>query len=224
MNVYFLVEGRSSERKLYPQWLKYACPHLKRLNSPAAATKNSYYLMSAEGHPSIIGQHLTNAIKDIEASKAFDLFVLVLDADEFTVQDRIDEVNRAVQHSEVKLKSARLEVIVQNRCIETWLLGNRRIFTRQPQSPELQQYITHYDVEQNDPEVMPLKDGFNTHSQFHYQYLSKIFEERYISYSKRYPRQAGDKTYFEQLKSRVEDTNHIQTFGHFLRLCESFVS
>lgn len=224
MNVYFLVEGRSSERKLYPQWLRYACPQLKRVNRPADAIENSYYLMSAEGHPSIIGQHLTNAIKDIESSKVFDQFVIVLDTDEFTVQERIDEVNRAVQNSEVKLQSARLEIIVQHRCIETWLLGNRRIFSRQPQSVELQQYITHYDVEQKDPELMPLMDGFNTHGQFHHEYIRKIFEERNTSYSKRYPRQAGDETYFEQLKNRVENTGHIQTFGQFLRLCESFVS
>jgi len=224
MNVYFLVEGKHTERKLYPLWLSYAVPQLKRVNSPADASENSYYLVSAEGYPSIIGKILTDSIQDIEDTKKFDVFVVVLDADERSVQERINEVTHAVEQSKIKLQSARLEVIVQNRCIETWLLGNRKIFIRQPQDDKLNQFIAHYDIALYDPELMPLFSGFNSHGQFHKEYVKSIFKERSISYAPHNPGQAGEQSYFEQLQKRVDETNHIQSFARFLQLCERFAN
>lgn len=49
MNVYFLVEGKRCERKLYPMWLTVVAPHLQRVESPSHATDNSFYLISGEG-------------------------------------------------------------------------------------------------------------------------------------------------------------------------------
>ncbi len=221
MNVYFLVEGKQCERKLYPIWLSYITPHLLQVDNLASVKQNNYVLISARGFPSIIGNHLANAIRDIEETQRFDLLVVVLDADEETVQDRMEEVRSAAKRT--KLKSAHLEVVVQNRCIETWLLGNRRIFPRQPQEAELRRYIEHYDVHQHDPEQMPKHVDFTTHSQFHHAYLKSIFYERGISYSKIRPGHAGEKSYFDQLTQRVsESPDHIKTFSFFLRLCESF--
>ncbi len=60
MNIYFLVEGRQCERRLYPLWLSYAVPELVRVNNPAQATSNSYFLISGEGGSawtSITGLH-----------------------------------------------------------------------------------------------------------------------------------------------------------------------
>ncbi len=223
MNVYFLVEGKRCERKLYPMWLSYVAPHLNPISKPADATENSYFLISGEGYPSIIDVHLPNAIRDVESIKKFDVLVVVLDANNRSIQERINQVTTAANKAEVLLQSAKLEVLVQNRCIETWLLGNRKIFVRQPQSTELRDYIQHYDVQQHDPEQMPKHADFNSHGQFHLAYLKGIFRERNLSYTKTRPGHAGTQTYFEQLAKRIENSpDHIQSFAYFLRLCESF--
>lgn len=223
MNVYFLVEGKRCERKLYPMWLSLAAPHLTQVSNLAQVTENTYFLISGEGYPSILDIHLPNAIRDVESIKKFDVLVVVLDAEEHSIQDRIDQVVLAVTKSSKKLNSADFEIVVQNRCIETWLLGNRKIFVRQPQDSELRQYAAYYDVQKNDPEFMPYPSNFTNHAQFHLAYLKSIFRERGIAYTKTNPRYAGEKHFFDQLIKRVTDSpDHLKTFSQFLRLCESF--
>ncbi len=218
MNVYFLVEGRRCERKLYPSWLSYAAPRLKRVYNPFHADTNSYYLISAEGYPSILRDHLPNAVRDIEKSKQFDLLVVVLDADELSVEERRNEA----RESAAGLVSARLAVVVQNRCIETWLLGNRKLIKRNPQCKTLRNYLNHYDAAPRDPERMPVCTGFNTHSQFHFDYLRLAFRERGLAYTKARPGEAGEQHYFEELKRRVVDSpGDLATFADFVRLCGS---
>ena len=147
----------------------------------------------------------------------------MLDADEQPVQDRIEKVISVVNQLNIDLGKTRIETIVQNRCIETWLLGNRKIFIRQPQDEDLRDYINHYNVSEDDPEQMPDKNGFISQSQFHYDYLKRIFRERGISYSKSNPGYACDKPYLEQLIKRGEDSpEHLQTFTRFLFLCKNF--
>jgi len=123
---------------------------------------------------------------------------------------------------DVTLNHANLEIIIQNRCIETWLLGNQRFFKEQPQSEDLQRYINHYNVSQNDPELMPLLDGFTSPGRFHKAYLKSIFKERNCNYSETRPGQAGDETYFDELQKRVyENPTHLQTFSAFLQFCRT---
>lgn len=46
MNIYFLVEGKRTERKVYPAWLAYLLPELQQVNSkrnPGDVLKQ-YYL------------------------------------------------------------------------------------------------------------------------------------------------------------------------------------
>jgi hypothetical protein len=217
MNAYFLVEGRRCERKLYPSWLYALAPHLTRVNKPQEATRHYYYLLSAEGYPSILRTHLANAIRDVEKAKVYNYLVVVLDAEETNVGERLREVATAVDDSSIKLNSAELRVIIQNRCIETWLLGNRRILTRQPESQELREYLAHYDVGARDPEKMSPPADFNTHAQFHSAYLRAVFRERNLSYSKSRPGHAGDQAYLEELMRRVSDCpTHLATLRDFL--------
>ncbi|MFO7775220.1 MAG: DUF4276 family protein [Candidatus Hydrogenedentota bacterium] len=221
MNVYFLVEGKRCERKLYPAWLSVIAPHLSQVSNPKAVSHNNYYLISGEGYPSLLYTHLPNAIRDIQRIGNFDRLVVVLDADDDTVRDRIEHVKKAAANSGERLVSATLNVIVQNRCIETWLLGNRKIFKRNPQNLQLRNYIQHYDVQENDPEDMPLYDGFNSHGQFHFDYLRHVFRERNLSYTKTRPGHAAEAPYLRELRHRVtEFTGHLESFGEFLNLCE----
>jgi hypothetical protein len=223
MNVYFLVEGRRCERKLYPSWLSVEVPHLRRIDAPRDASENTYFLISGEGYPSILHNHLPNAMRDVEDVGVFDFLVIVLDADDVPAEERVQEALTAAQESGVTLTKATLEVVVQNRCIETWLLGNKRMFSRHPQDADLVRYSSYYNVQADDPELMPVYPGFNTHAQFHCEYLKCLFRERRLAYTKTRPGHAADKSFLEQLKRRVtESPGHLSTFSRFLALCRRF--
>ncbi len=71
MNLYFLVEGKRSERRLYPAWLATLLPEHRRVENVQDAAINNYYLISGEGYPSILGVHLPRAIKDCDSFPAY---------------------------------------------------------------------------------------------------------------------------------------------------------
>jgi hypothetical protein len=222
MKIYFLLEGQRTEAKIYPAWLSYLLPKLKRMKFHNEKLEdNSYFLFSANGYPSIIYNHLPNAIEDINTEGGFDYLVVSLDADESSVQERIDEVNKLLAEKNIVLKKTEIVLIIQNRCIETWLLGNSRIVKQNPINQELIEFKQFYNVISDNPEEMGKHSDFNTHSQFHFEYLREVFRERNLSYSKANPSEATKETYLIQLINRVEKIpNHLQTFQKFLEFCE----
>jgi hypothetical protein len=185
MNIYFLVEGEKTEEKVYPLWIAYLIPKLTRVDRFYKVQNNNYYLHNSGGQPSIY-THIENATKDINYTEKYDYFVICLDADELSVEERINEINDLIGRKNIKLK-AELVVIVQNRCIETWFLGNRKVYTRNPQNHPFVEYTQFYNVCENDPELLGKYQGFNTVSQFHIKYLKEMFKEKNISYSKTNP-------------------------------------
>lgn len=221
MNVYFLVEGKRTERKVYPAWLGYLLPELRRVERLHDAVQNNYYLISGEGYPSLLDDHLPNAVEDVNRDDRYTHLIVCLDADELTVADRRAEVLDCMKRPASRLKhKAELIVVVQNRCIETWFLGNRKIVTRAPQSQALRKYIDFFDVSQEDPEQMGTFQGFTTHARFHGRYLEEIFSERGIRYNKTRPGHVLEKPYLDELISRVQQQNrHLLTFQHFLDAC-----
>jgi len=46
MNIYFLVEGRRTEKKVYPRWLSYLLPELKEVTDPFEIGFNNYYVFN----------------------------------------------------------------------------------------------------------------------------------------------------------------------------------
>lgn len=119
------------------------------------------------------------------------------------------------------LSHGEMWVVVQNRSIETWFLGNRRILARGPQSSKLAQYIQFYDVSVDDPEQMGTFKGFSTHAQFHSAYLREVFREKRISYTKQRPGHVADESYLQQLLKRVSDEpQHLQSFQSFISFCD----
>ncbi len=81
MNLYFLVEGRRTERKVYPMWLSILKPEIKRVNYAVDAASNNYYLISGEGYPLLFNQ-LRNSILEVNEIGKYDYLVLCLDAEE----------------------------------------------------------------------------------------------------------------------------------------------
>ena len=221
MNIYFLVEGNSTEKKIYPKWLEYLIPNLKRVKYYDQVKNNNYYLISGEGYPNILHDGLDNAVDKIRETKKYDYLVICVDADEETVEDRGNYIDNFMQEKNINLGETKVEIIIQNRCIETWLLGNKKIFnSRQPLTKTLSNYVDYYDVSQNDPEIMG-KYNMRNHADFHYEYLREVFRAKNRVYSKKYPKDAKEKYYFEQLQRRVQDQpEDLKTFQVFLEFCE----
>lgn len=219
MNLYFLVEGKRTERKVYPMWLSILKPAMVKVNYAADANDNNYYLMSGEGYPSLLN-HLENAIAEINEIGKYDYLLLCVDAEETSVETRKKEILQYIEEKNIALKKAELIIIVQNPCFETWFLGNRKMFKRHPQSPILNQYIDFYDVRQQDPEEMPCYQE-NTRAQFHHAYLREIFCERNITYSKQKPGTVGEESFLNELISRYSETGHISSFQEFIDFIRS---
>lgn len=222
MNLYFLVEGRSTEKKLYPKWLQYLIPKLQRVQFYDQVIQNNYYILSGNGYPSIIQDGIPNAIDQIKEVGKYDYLVICLDADEDTVEDRKQVILDFVAQENIELGQIKLKIIIQNRCIETWLLGNNKIFdSRQPLQSPLSDYAQYYDVSQNDPKELGSFDRGN-HADFHYAYLQAIFQAKKTNYSKTKPRIAQEDYYLEQLIKRVQQQNsHLKSFQEFIKFCSS---
>ena len=219
MNVYFLVEGRRTEYKVYPQWLSVLVPALTRVDHPDLATQNHYYLFNGNGYPSILN-HLRNAVADINAHGNFQYLVMCIDADEDTVQERRNEVEAFMAAHHITLnEGATFALLVQNRCIETWFLGNKRIYRQQTDNPVLRQYMGFYNVRENDPELMGRPHAHETHAQFHFSYLREMLAERNMHYTKKNPVGVTERTYLTQLIRRASTSNHLRTFQDFVSLC-----
>jgi hypothetical protein len=221
MNIYFLVEGKRTEKKIYPEWIKYLIPNLVQVQYHDQVEKDNYYLISGHGYPNILHDGLENAIDKIAESGKYDYLVICVDADEETVDSRKSYVRNFITDKDINLGKTKLEVIVQNRCMETWLLGNRKIFdSRQPLVSPLSEYKNYYDVSQNDPELMG-NFNMNNHADFHHEYLKEVFRSKNITYSKKFPNDAKDQHYLEQLQKRVQDsTTDLKSFQVFLDFCK----
>lgn len=220
MNLYFLVEGRRTERKVYPAWLAHLLPHFTRVEQFDAVRDKHYFLVSGEGYPSLLDDHLRDAIDNCNRVGRYSHLVLCMDADESTAGDRVREVRDRVAAKRWELNGTALEIVVQNRTIETWFLGNSRIVSRSPQRSRLRQFVGFYDVTQFDPELMGRYPGYTTHAQFHGEYLREVFQERGIVYSKRSPGHVTESSYLGQLLNRVErEPTHLATFRTFVDFC-----
>ncbi len=81
-------------------------------------------------------------------------------------------------------------------------------------------YVNYYDVSQSDPEEMG-KYEMRNHADFHYEYLREVFRSRNTTYSKKNPKNAKERYYFDELQKRVQaQPQDLQTFQLFLEFCE----
>ena len=220
MNLYFLVEGTQSERKVYPAWLAHLLPELQRVDNCDDVNEKNYYLISGEGYPSLIYDFIPRAIAEINSNGKYSYFVVCLDAEENTVAELTTEIDDFLNEQKLKLNNAELILIFQNRCLESWLLGNRKIYSRNPQNKPLLDYTKYYDVSVNCPETMGRYQEFNTHAQFHGAYLRTLFEAKNITYSKKRPGDVLKPFYLEQLLARIEvQPEQLTTFRQFIDFC-----
>jgi len=221
MNIYFLVEGSKTEIKVYPKWLKILIPELNRVDYFDEVVENNYYIFSGNGFPSLLDNHLKSCILDINKQKKYDYLVVCLDADDELVDDRKNEIIQFMSENKLKLhKNTKLEIIVQNKCFETWFLGNSKIYKANPSSEFLKECVLYYNVKVNDPELMnKLVEYENSISDFHTTYLREMLAERNVRYSKNNPNEVVEEYYLNELIKRNKSTNHISSFKYFIDFC-----
>ncbi|PWV99310.1 hypothetical protein DFQ01_11526 [Paenibacillus cellulosilyticus] len=216
MNLYILVEGKS-EKHIYPKWLSELLPQLVQVKHLDLITSNNYYLFSCDGYPSII-KDIPNAISDIKTRTNIDYLMIVLDSDDVAVEDRKSEVLSVVQNC--GFDPAKILIVVQNHCIETWCLGNQKVFSRNPQTSEFIECSRFYSILENDPELMGIDTNVSqvtTVAQYHEYYLSKMLLERNASYTKGKGSKAVQNPQFLfQMIERIDSTDHLSSFREFI--------
>lgn len=221
MNVYIIVEGDKTETIVYPEWLRIIAPDMERVSDLADVTGNNYYLFSGGGIPSIYN-HIANAIEDINAFNSrgkakIDVLMVCIDTEEESRGYILNQIDKIISERGIDTSSLQIEVFEQKVSMESWFLGNRKIFKSNPDDADLRRYIGHYNVRDNDPELMENIDvnEFSTKAQFHHSYLRKIFNEQHISYSKKRPGEVCKEYYLLKLIERYSDTGHIPSFGRW---------
>ncbi|GAB4406905.1 MAG: hypothetical protein OHK0039_08980 [Bacteroidia bacterium] len=173
MNLYFLIEGARTERLVYPLWLKHLLPELTETDDAFEIGDNQFYMFNGNGYPSVLDNHLRNAVEDVNEIGKYRYLVLCIDADEVSAAERAAEVRNFVAREGIRLCApTELALVIQNRCIETWFLGNRKVFKCNPQNDRFRSFVAFYDVSKDDPEAMGCMNGYATHAQFHAAYLN----------------------------------------------------
>ncbi|NEQ41645.1 MAG: hypothetical protein F6K40_37820 [Okeania sp. SIO3I5] len=223
MNIYFLLEGKT-EKKIYGSWLEFLLPELEKVQHYHQVKHNNYCLVSAGGFPLIIGEELRKTVEKIKETGKYNYLVICLDADEETVVSRRQQIENSMKRNDLYLKLGKIEpiFIIQNRCIETWLLGNRKMFDfKQPLEKTISDYVKYYDLSMEDPELMGNYSQHYNHAKFHELYLKEIFRANDTSYNKKFPRNAQNESYLDELKKRVtSEPEHLKTFQYFIDFCQ----
>lgn len=228
MNAYFVVEGSSTEKQVYPAWLKHALPHLKQVKKPEDITVDSFFLISGNGYPSIL-KHIEAAVLTINEThqiceSRYTYLVIVVDSEEESVAARLAEISKVIETAE-SLEGVAVVPIVQHRCLETWLLGNKIAIPVNSTCELTCQHKRFYDVRQADPELMekPKACQESTIAQYHYKYLKDALKSRSGRgiYSKKDASVVCEEGYLKQITSRIQQTGHIASFGALLNFIKT---
>jgi len=233
VNLLFLVEGASTEYKIYSAWISHLFPHLSFVAKPEDMISDSYRIIAGNGYPSILN-FLESCLQDIKNYNNVDHFFICLDSEENTYQDRFNEINDRVERLKNQVginqnQQTKLHIIVQNCCIETWFLGNAEIPTKyKPKncSQKLPSFQAYHNILVADPELMiahPPSHYYRTKARFHEDYLKEYMREFGLSYSKKNPRVTLGKEYFDALIKRCKTTNHLSSFKYLLDIWEDLM-
>ncbi len=233
MNLYFIVEG-STESEFYPRFLEYYFENsLTRVNFACDAKENNYYLLNSGGCnflysgsqiPKNSDASLKNAIKEVNSNPIFNYLIVCIDADELTIQERSNEFDKYINEYKKEgislSKNCEFQLIIQNKCLETWFLGNEKMFKKNPKDEPYLSYTKYYNVKKDDPEKMGNFNDTFTYQDFHLQYLRVMLRERKNIYKKEKPDVVLSDEYLQKLEQRVsKKQKHLQTFAEFVAFC-----
>lgn len=242
MNLYFVFEGKT-EPIVYKEWFKILLPNLAEVNAFDEVVRNNYFYESDMGIPDCYNV-VASAVQEINEHPIYDYLVLFVDADRFEVderraeafqfiEERLQDAEKAYEYQNLPI-NCQLVVLVQKVCIETWFLGNRTFFVRNPQNNLLREYVKYFDTSNKNPENLAEEFvqnengtanifGYSTKALFHEGYLREIFKERLngIGYKKSRPREVQQETYLMQLIERtIDNPQDLLSFKELLNFCK----
>ncbi|EPO0006865.1 hypothetical protein [Vibrio diabolicus] len=225
MKLYFLVEGISSEMQVYPKWIKHHLPTLPHfLNfDDFKNSESGCFFFSGQGYPSILS-HVKNALHDIVADGSVDYFFVVLDSDEDSIASRQAEVQQCLDEFGAIPERLHVTIVVQERCFETMLLGNRNALPRHPSSEPLISYYRYYKALDDDPQLMGNYNEDYTHSQFHAAYAIKALRQRGLRYTKANCSPVADPKYFEKICERVAQRGDLKCLVPLIETLEEIAN
>jgi len=221
VNLFFLVEGRRTEPRVYNSWVKHTFPQLRRVKYAVDADTDCYCIFSGNGFPAY-RRRLRSALEEIGDHPAIDHFFLCVDSEETNYEKRVAEEQRVMaelaEETSLFEKNPRVELhlIVQRCCIETWFLGNRKMMNEMPTSSALAEMKRFYDVCENDPELMGKPDGYITRMSYHLAYLKEMLREQRKNYSKELPGVVKERDYLDALRERCTTTGHLGSLSALL--------
>jgi hypothetical protein len=228
VNLYFMVEGETTEKKVYRSWIEKAFPALRKAERLEDVWQNTYRLFSINGNTDRV-DNINRALNEIAAHNAiaanegrgsFDGLFICLDAEDATVELKTQQIQQLTASCP---SPTQCYPIVHNCCIETWFLGNRPMMKRQNvERQQLREWKQFYDVSEACPEFMGKPSTYTrTKAWFHHDYLKEMLAERGISYSKKNPGVVQEREYLEALIERHQSNGHLQSFGTLLSFWRS---
>lgn len=231
MNLYFLLEGKRTEVKVYPKWVEYTFPHITQVYKIDEVISDCFYIISAKGYPRII-QLLENVLIDIHNHNVTNNIIIehlfiCLDSDEESYEKRCEivQIKLTELKNQIKIPSfLKIHIIIQTCCIETWFLGNTKMLRKNPQSKMLSEFKKFYDVRINDPELMnccPNNYSYARKAHFHEAYLKEMLREKNLKYSKTHPGVTTDENYFKVLRQRCKKTGHLSSLKKLFEIWEA---
>lgn len=230
MNYYFLVEGNKTEMLFYPKLINFFQPQYTQIYDINNFGNNNFYMFSGKGNPQIFNK-LKNALLDIEeinkitkhTNIKIDILFLVIDSDKYpSFKSAVQSINDRLDGYKELIKSAKVKIIpiVQRECIESWFLGNPEIIPS-TYSKDFNVYIQHYNVSIDDPELMP-SNSEKTRGQYAYSYLTQLFLENGLVYTKSCIDNISDNKYIANIYQRSLKTGHLQSFLNFVNIINRY--
>ena len=236
MNYYFLLEDSKSFIKILPKWLEYlgfGCTRVPDINH---VETNNYILQSGQGVIQLVTKVLFDTIDTIQQyPNKIDKLVVVLDAESETVSSRKQQViDKIAEKYIIDTLDFDIEIFVCNCCIETWLLGRKGMYPQPseviPSAEKYQYFCTHfehhyyhYNIETENPELMLLPTGSSeTKAHYHFSYFHDLCLYNYLTkkeslrYLKSKPLLAMERTFFDGLMERINDTTHLTSLKEFI--------
>lgn len=214
MDFYVVVEGAATEREVYRSWIPLVNQNVTYVSHPSYLDGDKFTIISGNGYP-FYKRVIQKAIEDIVDMGREVRLVVCVDSEEMEMNEKFAEIQSII--SEMNTPNLDYRIVVQHFCFEAWALGNRKL--RGANTPDLIALKRLYDVAKLDPEGLPRNaEKQLNRSQHASYYLAKLLnnKNKSITYSKSAPDVVANPKYFEQVKNRFRDTQHIPSFELFL--------
>jgi hypothetical protein len=222
MNLAFLVEGMT-ELRLYPKWID----HFSNSSLSECITgyqdvvSDQFTIFNVSG----IGKMRTEipaAIQAINGNPVFDYLIIVVDADDNNIAKNESLIQGIFDDADTPQLpvNCQVKIIVQQVCIETWFIGHTDHYLIAKESPDkgIKSFMAEYDVENDDPEMMPNNPASIIHSigAYHTTFLTKMLKgaNRSWRYNKTTAHNLIDIPYIQRLEQRLLDSpTHLKSFS-----------